>query len=169
MFRRILVPLDGSELAERALSYARQLARELNSELVLLRAVNCVDLVSAQAFAGFLPAEVFDATIEDERRAAAEYLAGLARELQRDGLKTHWVVRSGEPAGEIVEYGKEGQIELVVMSTHGRSGLSRWAYGSVADRVLRGATIPVLLVRVTSSERPGDQLTATQRPTQSSH
>jgi nucleotide-binding universal stress UspA family protein len=163
MFRRILVPLDGSELAERALPYAQGLARELNSELILLRVVNCVDLASSQAFTGFLPAEVFDAAIEDERQTAAEYLARLAERLQADGLATQWVVRSGDPAGEIVEYGKMAQIDLVVMSTHGRSGLSRWVYGSVADRVLRGGTLPVLLIRAMNSEANAAQLAAVRQ------
>ncbi len=165
MFRRILVPLDGSELAERALPYARQLAAERCSELVLLRVVNCVDLTSSQAFAGFLPAEVFDAAIEDEHQSAAQYLARLAGELQREGLAVRWLVRTGDAAGEIVEYSKEAGIDLVVMSTHGRSGLSRWVYGSVADRVLRGGTLPVLLVRAMTPESPEPELPA-QEPAQ---
>ncbi len=151
MIKRILVPLDGSELAERALPYAEELARQFGASLILLRSVNSLDLSSAQAFSGYLPAEVYDAAYEDARRVAREYLEATAARLAADGLKVEWVLRTGDPAGEVVEHERDGKADLVVMSTHGRSGLSRWVFGSVADRVLRGGTIPVLLVRAFGS------------------
>ena len=147
MFQRILVPLDGSELAERALPYAKELAQQLGASLTILRVVNSLELTSAQAFSGYLPAEVYDAAFEDARRAAREYLETVAKGLAADGLAVDWVMRTGDPAGEVIEHEREGRADLVVMSTHGRSGLGRWVFGSVADRVLRGGTIPVLLVR----------------------
>jgi nucleotide-binding universal stress UspA family protein len=151
VFRRILVPLDGSELAERALPYATDLARQLGATLTLLRVVNSLELTAAQSFSSYLPAEVYDAAFEDARRAAREYLEVVASRLSAEGLQVDWVVRTGDPAGEVIEHGREGHADLVVMSTHGRSGLGRWVYGSVADRVLRGGTIPVLLVRAFGS------------------
>ena len=150
MFGTILVPLDGSELAERALPYAQQLVRQLGSRLVLLRVVNVLDLAGSQAFSGFLPAGVFDAALEDEHRAATAYLDGVTQRMRAAGYDAEPALRTGDPAGEIVEFGRQANVSLVVMSTHGRSGLSRWVYGSVADRVLRGGTVPVLLVRATS-------------------
>ncbi len=155
LFGTILVPLDGSELAERALPYAQQLARELGSRLILLRVINGLDLAGSLGFSGFLPAEVFDAALQDEQRAAAEYLQGVAERIRAVGLAAEWVLKTGDPAGEIVEYEREGKASLVVMSTHGRSGLSRWVYGSVADRVLRGGAVPVLLIRTTQDAPSG--------------
>lgn len=153
MFRKVLVPLDGSELAERALECAAQLARELGSSLVLLRVVNATEFAPAQALAAWSTADLLSVAAEDERRSAQEYLERVAARVRQAGVDAQCAVRMGDPAGEIVEYGKANRIDLIVMSTHGRSGLSRWVYGSVADRVLRGGTLPVLLVRAGSAER----------------
>ncbi len=147
MIKRILVPLDGSELAERALRYAKELAKPLGASLILLRVVNSLELSSAQAFSGYLPAEVYDAAFEDARRAARDYLEHTAKRLAAEGIQVDWVMRTGDPAGEVIEHERECGCDLVVMSTHGRSGIARWVFGSVADRILRGGTIPVLLVR----------------------
>jgi nucleotide-binding universal stress UspA family protein len=147
MIKRILVPLDGSELAERAVPYAKELAQQLGASLILLRVVNSLELSSAQAFSGYLPAEVYDAAFEDSRKAAREYLEQTAKRLAAEGLQVDWVMRTGDPAGEVIEHERECGCDLVVMSTHGRSGIGRWVYGSVADRILRGGSIPVLLVR----------------------
>lgn len=165
MFQRILVPLDGSELAERALLCAKELAVQLGASLTLLRVVNSLELAAAQPFSGYLPAEVYDAAFEDARRAAREYLETIGNRLAAEGLKVDWVMRTGDPAGEIVEHGLEGHADLVVMSTHGRSGLGRWVYGSVADRVLRGGTIPVLLVRAFGAAGHPEHLTGERHPT----
>lgn len=154
MFRRIVVPLDGSELAEQALVFAEQMASEQGSELVLLRVVNGVDQTTQAAFVQAKSPGAAELALEHERRAAAGYLAGLVQELLDSGITADWTVRTGDPAGEIVEYCVSERIELVVMSTHGRSGLGRWVYGSVADRVLRGGTVPVLLIRAGFAEKP---------------
>jgi nucleotide-binding universal stress UspA family protein len=76
-----------------------------------------------------------------------DYLHGIARDLEPTGAQVRCIVRFGSPADEILSYASENKIELIAMCTHGRSGLARWAYGSVADRVLRASACPVLLVR----------------------
>jgi nucleotide-binding universal stress UspA family protein len=76
-----------------------------------------------------------------------DYLRGIEHQLAREGVTVSSEVRFGRPAEEIISFAKDMKIELIAMSTHGRSGLARWAYGSVADRVLHTAKCPVLLVR----------------------
>ncbi len=86
----------------------------------------------------------------ERRRIETEltnYLQGIARDLEQAGARACCAVRFGSPADEILSYASEHQIDLIAMCTHGRSGLARWAYGSVADRVLRTSSCPVLLVR----------------------
>lgn len=141
----ILVPLDGSSLAEQALSCGLTLARGLSAELVLLRAV-------------WIPADVRDMLDEsdDKLTAAAskleaearDYLRGLAGQLRDAGLETRYVVQRGPAAEAILDYAAQGEIEQIVMATHGYSGIKRWTHGSVAERVLQATRTPLLLVRV---------------------
>jgi nucleotide-binding universal stress UspA family protein len=129
---RILVALDGSALAEAVLPVAAVLAREHEAELVLFRAVAPEPL----------PA------VPDEEAEADGYLAGVARRLETMGVRRvrRLVVRAEADAG-IVEAAERQRADLVAMTTHGRTGLSRLLVGSVADRVVRRAAAPVLLVR----------------------
>lgn len=144
MARRILVPLDGSPLAAAAIPYAVTLAQAREARLSLLAIVGPVpehaDLPSAAGQAG------------DERQVAAStaYLESVATPLRARGLAVTAVVRHGNPAREILAASEEGACSLIVMSTHGRTGLARVRAGSVARQVLRHASIPTLVVR------PGD-------------
>jgi nucleotide-binding universal stress UspA family protein len=136
--KRILVPLDGSMLAEAALSSAIDLAEKDGSTLSLVRA--------AEAFA--LPgADSLEAQVTAVREAE-EYLAALVGRLEKRGagrIETH--VWYGPPAAAIVEAAATQKADMIIMGTHGRSGLGRLVLGSVAESVLRGTTIPVLIVR----------------------
>ena len=134
MFRKILVPLDGSELAEQALPYARRLAGTLG-RLLLVRASS--DDASA-------------ADVED-------YLDGLANRLQQDGAAAEWHLYCGPAAEAIGQEASLQRADTVVMSTHGRSGVQRLMFGSVAEQVLHDAEMPVLLVpaRTHTSWHPG--------------
>ena len=145
----ILVPLDGSPLAEAALPYARALL-SAGGGLTLTRIVYNPDIASSW----MMRAAVSAAELERTFRAEAE------RELTQDanrlggGLaRVRIVIGAGEPAEEIVRLAAEEGVELIAMATHGRGALGRWTYGSVADRVARAATVPVLLVR---PARPGE-------------
>ena len=143
MFLRILVPLDGSPLAERALDMTTLLAqRKAASDgsfqplVILFRAVDLslwldLDLESARAQA---------------MEAASRYLEEQAETLRREGITVETAVRLGNSAETILEHTLERQADLIVMSTHGRSGLARWALGSVAERVVRTTSVPVLLI-----------------------
>src|SRR6185437_5734668 len=135
MYRTILVPLDGSNLAERALPYARVLAVASGAKLVLLRALE------PSSISGPPVAEDGDKPMAD----AEAYLAGLFPGPNEASPVVTSVFR-GDPGETILEEIRSRDVDLVVMSTHGRSGLSRAIYGSVAERVCHDATVPVLLV-----------------------
>jgi nucleotide-binding universal stress UspA family protein len=135
MYERILVPLDGSKLAEKMLTKAREMARLHDAEIVLLRVVRGV------VFPGIDPTDK-EVEVVDEAQA---YLNEVAGDLKKEGLKVATSVRYGHPAKEIIDASKKA--DLVAMSTHGRTGLGRWALGSVAEKVLRHSEKPVLLIR----------------------
>ncbi len=139
MLSTILVPLDGSPFAERALPYATTLARTAHARLLLLRAV------LAHPLPGTDPA-LAQLTAVQHAEAA---LAAVAERLRRDGLAVDTAVYYDEAATAIADAAHYRHADLIVMSTHGRTGLGRWLYGSVADRVLRRAEVPVLLIPAT--------------------
>ncbi|HEX5416314.1 MAG TPA: universal stress protein, partial [Chloroflexota bacterium] len=135
MVKEILVPLDGSKLAERALAIARDLAGALGARLTLLRVI----APNAAGEGG-------------EAQADAEtYLRDVAKRL--GGSEVTADVRSGDAAPVILAEVEQRGIDLIAMSTHGRSGIGRWIYGSVADEVVRHAPVPVVLVPATSALR----------------
>ena len=146
-YRRVLIPLDGSQVAEAVLPFVSRLARPLRLEIALLRVT---PFVVPQVVEG--SRRVVD---DSERLAleAEEYLRGVADRLCADGFRTLTAVRSGDAATEIVAGVRECQTDLVAMTTHGRSGLGRLLFGSVAEEVLRRAEVPVLLVRATEASR----------------
>jgi nucleotide-binding universal stress UspA family protein len=141
MYERILVPLDGSPLAEQALPHAVAQAGRFGAEIILLKVLDP------------LPDPVFSspAALRTAERASAElasdYLERTAARLREEGVPVQVSIVDGKPYLEIVSFAERQQIDMIVMSTRGHSGFSRWLLGSVADRVVRGATVPVLLVR----------------------
>jgi nucleotide-binding universal stress UspA family protein len=141
--RRVLVPLDGFAPAEEALPPAVAIARASGAALDLMHV-----LPGPYAFlAGVSP------TIDEQmRRTAAIYMTRLRQGLPAS-LSTEQHVLTGSPAEQILQHAEQTGADLVVMSTHGRAGVARWALGSVADRVLRGGHLPVLLIRPQSSQR----------------
>ena len=151
MFKRVLVPLDGSALAEYALAPACRIAEKFGSELLLLRVVTperaLPGLQHLTVWAGTAPAA--PRTLMDEAEA---YLTRLS--LPTLGVPIRTRVLAGAPPELIIATAAEGGADLIVMSTHGRAGLMRLLYGSVAEAVLRGATMPVLLVPSRGFVRP---------------
>ena len=157
----ILVPLDGSELAESVLPYFEVLAKQRGAKLVdmvLLRVCEpCeVPLFPPGSRASMTP---YDSSVRvksdgyvkremaKRRRETKQYLARVEKRFKDVGLTVRSEMLDGNPADEIINYASRNPFNLIVMATHGRSGLSRWAYGSVADRVLRGVSSPIFLVR----------------------
>lgn len=148
MFHTILVPLDGSDLAERALQPASDLARCFAARLVLLRVVTS-HLVSVSAFG---PSEqlyqLSNAVSGHDTTMASEYLAGVSRQRSLAGIPVDTAVLEGVPAETIITVAHNKQADLILMSTHGRTGLRRLIYGSVADAVLRASSVPVMLIPI---------------------
>jgi nucleotide-binding universal stress UspA family protein len=131
--KAILVPLDGSDLAARAVSFAALLAARGGGEIVLLRAVNTLSAPTERAGMAL-------------KREAQESLDSTAAKLEADGLTVTTHVVDRQPESAILEAASDPDVDLIVMSTHGRGGLGRFIYGSVADTVLRHAPVPVLTV-----------------------
>ncbi len=152
LVENILIPLDGSLLAEQVLSHVKAIVECRGARVHVLSVAPVIDNTTASLM--LYPLYVSREQLADEeaerKRIETEltnYLKGIARDLEQAGAEVICVVRFGAPADEILTYAAENKIELIAMCTHGRSGLARWAYGSVADRVLRASSCPVLLVR----------------------
>ena len=146
MYSRILLPLDGSDLAERALPHALAQAERFEAELVLLMV-----FVQPSEPPGMWSPAVKQAR-ERAKPLAREYLERVAARVGEHGIPVQIVTVEGRPAVEITRFAEENQVDLIVLSTRGESGLSRWLMGSVADRVARGAKVSVLLVRAAKKQ-----------------
>ncbi len=140
MIRRILVPLDGSQLAEAILPHVEYLAKLSNAEVVVL----CV-AVPLRVYTDFVVTYPLDE--QAQLAEAEEYVRSVAAALRDKGLRVEPVARFGNAADEILSLAQEAGVDLIAMSTHGRSGLGRWVFGSVADKVLRAAAKPILLLK----------------------
>jgi len=149
MYKKILVPLDGSKLAECALPYVEELAKCCDTEKVILVSVT----ERVQGYRAFedpsqpLGQQLVPEAVGKKEKQAQRYLGRIAKAMEAKGIKVGTEVLLGDPAEEIVIYAKHPGCDLIIMSSHGRSGLSRWTHGSVADRVFRGSPVPVLMVR----------------------
>jgi nucleotide-binding universal stress UspA family protein len=147
-YHRVLVPLDGSPLAEAVLPFVSRLARPLGQEIALLRVV---PMVTPKVVQGGNRPIILDQG-ERLREEAEAYLRGVAARLVADGFRVTTAVRTGAAAPEIVAGARECQADLIGMMTHGRTGLGRLFFGSVAEAVLRHAAVPVFLVRATEAQ-----------------
>lgn len=136
LFERILVPLDGSPLAEKALGQVRRILRRADAEAVLIRAVE------PPAVAGD-----FYTLAESLEEEADRYLAGVERSLSDEGARVRRVVRRGPAAETLLSAADDERASLIVMTTHGRSGIARWILGSVTEKVLRASPVPVWVTR----------------------
>jgi nucleotide-binding universal stress UspA family protein len=150
--REILVPLDGSQDAETVLPYVENLASRLKGKVTLLR-VLAQGFMSSDAVGKYMYFAFPEAQMKSISAEAREYLGQVAERLQKKGIKTAIEVRlsndvkSANDAMAIIDFAREANADLVAMSTHGRSGVSRWVLGSVAERVLGEGSTPLLLVR----------------------
>jgi len=142
MYKKILVPLDGSELAKRALGQAEKLAKTFDAELILFEVVPFIPIYGS-------PELVTPLIVDEKQKEGAEkYLADLVEELKGKGLKVTATVKTGQQvAVEIIDFAKESGADLIVMCTHGRSGITRWMLGSVALKLLTRGEKPILLIR----------------------
>lgn len=143
MFKKILVCLNGSDLAEQILHYATEIALRFKSKLVLLEVTIPPSLV-VDATTGYYHATPVQ-KIQRSENVARAYLEPQAKMLQQKGLDVEYAVLQGDPGDTIVRYAEENEIDLICLGTHGRSGLGRVVFGSVADTVLRKSGLPILV------------------------
>ncbi len=147
MYTRILLPLDGSDLAERALPHAQGLARSFGATLHLLHVISRGEELAARPIS---PSdeyrEMTRETIEAQNARSREYLEGLAKPLRESGVSVETDIRHGSVDQKIVEYARESEIDLITMSTHGHGGIRHLMLGSITDRVLHSSHVPVLVL-----------------------
>ena len=150
MYHKIMVPLDGSELAECVLPHVEAIARGCGvGSVVLVRVVGPVQIpVELDSAVSHEKMEQFET---GAKPIAEGYLDKVVSRIKGEGLDVRSEVIAatipGAAAEILADYAEKNAVDLIVMATHGRSGISRWAWGSVAERVLRSAHIPVLLIR----------------------
>lgn len=140
MYKRILLPLDGSNLAEQAIPHAVAQAERFQAELILLQVLEM--LPKDRHLSGTVVKDGFELT----NKFAQEYLGHVAVRIQEQGIPVQVATAEGRPHVEIIHFAEKNKVDLIVMCTRGQSGISRWLMGSVADRVVRGANIPVLVI-----------------------
>ncbi|MBM2826015.1 MAG: UspA domain protein [Dehalococcoidia bacterium] len=145
--RRILLPLDGSPLAEQSIPFAVLLAKAMDLTLVLVRVAPSYPFYFSDSYS-LSGAELMVEAWEALEKEASDYLSRILNGLQQNDLILGSRVFRGDPATKIIDLAKEFEDNIVVMSTHGRSGLNRSILGSVADKVVRNSGSPVLLIRV---------------------
>lgn len=150
-FRKIMVPLDGSECAEMALGPALGIAQAMGAEMVLFRVAQPIPRTRALME---MP-DVYNEVVAATYREAEDYLQRVRVRLPYGQVSVeHQPVESGV-ARQIVDYAAENGIDLIIMSSHGYSGVKRWAHGSVAEKILRGAPCATLVIRCFSGEQNG--------------
>lgn len=141
MYSRILVPLDGSKLAEQALPYAVAQAERFGAQVILLKVLEPLPEPAMADRSVARGAE--DPSVE----LARQYLEGIAEPIREKGIDVEVLTLEGRPYVEIIGYAESDHVDMIVMSSRGHSGLSRWLLGTVTDRVVRGTMVPVLLVQ----------------------
>ena len=144
MYRKILVPLDGSKVAEGVLPHAKLLAYSEGAELILLTvgANPALDFV-------FSDPGLAQSAVQDQEDRSQKYISQIENELKSAGFKTSTMLRVGSVADVILGVAEELQVDVIAMSTHGRTGPARWLLGSIAERVVHSSKVPVLLIRAT--------------------
>ena len=147
VYKRAIVPLDGSPFAEAILPFLRQIAGPLDMEVILLRVVPPQAMAPIEA-----PPRVLIRELETRCVDAEEYLARLAGDLRNRGVRVDTRVSRGEAAREILAVARETAADLIATRTHDRSGFSRFVFGSVSEAVVRRAGIPVLLLKPGETE-----------------
>jgi len=160
MYKTILAPLDGSEYSECSLEHVKAIAKGCHvSEVILFIVVEPPQRIYALSEDQLSDAlETITKSSEKPRRAilrkaltkakadAKKYIQQLAENLKKEGIEVRAVVTQGRPAEKILDYAKRNQVDIIIMSTHGRAGITRWVFGSVADKVARRSTVPVLVI-----------------------
>jgi nucleotide-binding universal stress UspA family protein len=153
MFKRILVPLDGSRLGSRALPYAIEVAKHFGAEVILMQVVKrtmpTIGVGAPESVSAMGAEIVVQAALDEDEKnisRAKRYLGRKVWRMKSQGVAGSYSVVIGDPAQSIIAFSQEEHVDLIVMSTHGKSGLKRAIMGSVADAVIRESGKPVLII-----------------------
>ena len=150
MYERILVPLDGSKIGEAALPYIEDLVSKIKPEIkVEVTLFQVVSSLTHYVVAGeaSVPVPYTETELAELKKRALDYLEKAGEKLKGKGAIVKTKVSTGRAAEQIIKAAEEIKVDLVAMSTHGRSGISRWAFGSVTDKVLQAGVVPILTIR----------------------
>jgi len=150
MYKKIMVPLDGSQIAECVIPHIEVIAKKTAAKVELVSVIEPLDIPTRGQIA------ISDDDIRqidaEGKKEAGKYLNQVSDRLTKAGIKTDTVILSGKAADRLVRYAVNNGIDLIIMATHGRSGISRLFWGSVAEKILRATDIPVLLIKTTTCE-----------------
>ena len=152
MYKHIMVPLDGSELAECVLPQVKMIAKQCEAPplLTLIRVITPLKLYGGFEFGGvpeYISPEQIQRLEDDSSKAAQVYLTKQVQLLKNDGITAEAKVVFGLASESLTDYAEKNGVDLIVIATHGRSGITEWFWGSVAERVLKTSKIPILMVR----------------------
>ena len=146
MYQKIMVPLDGSELAECVLPHVEAFISQCQIQtIVFVRVLEAITPAVAGEYA--INVEDLENREANRKASAEEYLKEIMKRMEPGETRLEKEVLIGRPADKLADYADNNHVDLILMATHGRSGVSRWVRGSVADRILRSASVPVLMVR----------------------
>jgi nucleotide-binding universal stress UspA family protein len=149
--RKVLVPLDGSPIAEQVLPHAEAVARTLGSDLLLFHVFEPMRKYAGGLVYRALPDEVVNEENDRRKQAGLSYLDEISKKFKAPEILVSIEVTRGSPAEQILDYAETHGTDLIAMSTHGRSGIGRWVFGSVTDKVLHSGDTAVLVVRASQS------------------
>ena len=148
MFKKILVPLDGSDLAATILPQVEDLAKAMQAQVTLMTVESLFSVFED----GFVP-DGYGDYFDQMRVQAEKYLTEIGGRLKAKGVATDWTYKEGQaPAREIIAYAEANSFDLIAMATHGKGEVA-WVIGSIAEKVVTHATIPVLLLRVLKAKK----------------
>ena len=143
MYKKILAPLDGSELSECSLEHVTAVAKGCAVPDVVL--LHIIEPPTYTAYA-VISQEILSDILRKSKTKFKRYMAKAVDKLKKNGINAKTVIIEGMPSDEILNYADKNQIDLIIMSTKGSSGLTRWAFGSVTDKVMRNSPVPVLVI-----------------------
>ena len=148
MYKKIMVPLDGSKLAECVLPHLETVIKGCESpEVIVVQAVEPLSIPYGREVSQLASLEQVKAFETHQKADAEKYLKEVVARLKKTGVNARAEVIYGKAGERLSDYATKNGVDLVIIATHGRSGVSRWVWGSVADRLLRSVCVPVLMVR----------------------
>lgn len=152
MYKRIVVPLDGSEIAETSIVHAEEMAKFTNAPIHLVRILDYANYGMSSAYGAMADAAIISSVIEDEDESARNYMKDVVTRISIQGYSCTFEIHSGHVPTKIIELTEPD--DLIVMASHGRSGVARWFLGSIAEEVVRRSEVPVLLIKAAAVHLP---------------